>query len=127
MKKAYITGNTNFIAENTEKGKEQLQQFYAAAAVLEEKGYKVVNPNTDLPARRTTEFTLRMQNKIKALMYCDVVVALPGWEKCKEAKTEIELALNIKMEVVDFTTMEPFRTNVMVLTEINGQILNVRL
>lgn len=76
--------------------------FEAAAARLREAGFEVVSPHEVNPAdgvEHAWEWYLRRD--IVALMECDGVVVLPGWEKSKGARVETDLAGVLGMNVVE--------------------------
>jgi ribosomal protein L11 methylase PrmA len=122
----YLSGDTTAIHLKNDAASEKLEAFKAAEEQLKRKNYKVVNPNLSVSDRTKIDWTLRMQNKIKAMMYCDVLVVLPDWDKCKEAQIEVELALNLRMTVLELTTMKPLYINYLILTTSGKATMNVR-
>ena len=79
--------------------------FNEAEAVLKANGYKVENPaKCSLPAG--SEWKAYMKADIKALMSCDAIVMLPGWEKSKGAMIEYGIACDLGYEIHHYERME---------------------
>ena len=72
--------------------------FHEAAAKLRALGHDVVNPAEfgEEPGKQWSDY---MRKDIKALMDCEHVVTLPGWEHSKGAQIEVRLALDLGMTV----------------------------
>ena len=74
--------------------------FHEVAAILREAGYAVVNPaETPAPEGETPDWQWWMRRAITAMMTADAVAVLPAWGTSRGARTEVELALNLGMEV----------------------------
>jgi len=73
--------------------------FNAEAARLRALGWEVTNP-AEVQPDQTAQWIDCMLDDIPALMSCDVVALLPGWETSKGARIEHCVALNHGMEVV---------------------------
>jgi hypothetical protein len=73
--------------------------FNAEAARLRELGYDVVNP-AELNPDPNASWTACMRVDIAALMTCDVIAMLPGWERSKGAKAELQAAGLVDIPVV---------------------------
>ncbi|MFN3375602.1 MAG: DUF4406 domain-containing protein [Burkholderiaceae bacterium] len=72
--------------------------FHAAAAELRACGFTVVNPaESGLPA--DAPWHQHMRVNLKAMMDCDGVALLPGWQASKGATLEVDLALELSMPV----------------------------
>lgn len=65
--------------------------FFSAEAQLRAAGYEPVNPATLNPDPDTT-WRDCMRTDIKALVDCDAVATLPGWEKSRGATLEVHIA-----------------------------------
>jgi hypothetical protein len=65
--------------------------FNAEAERLRALGYDVVNP-AELNPDPTKPWHACMRVDIAALMSCDVIAMLPGWERSKGAKAELQAA-----------------------------------
>lgn len=72
--------------------------FHAAAERLRRKGYAVVNP-ADLNPDPAAEWRACMRADIKALVDCDGIAMLPGWEKSKGARLERFIAEELKLSI----------------------------
>ena len=72
--------------------------FNNAAAKLRAMGHDVVNPAEfgEEPGKQWSDY---MRKDIRALMDCNHVVVLPGWQASKGAKIEVRLALDLGMKV----------------------------
>jgi hypothetical protein len=81
--------------------------FAAMTAALRATGHTVINPaeiNTD-----GGSWSDCMRRDIAALMHCDTVATLPGWEHSKGARLEVLIAERLGMTVVnahDLVSME---------------------
>ena len=70
--------------------------FDAAQDALKGHGYEVVNP---FEVTTSTDWHTCMKDDIKALLSCDGVATLDGWERSRGAKIEIGLAMKLDMPV----------------------------
>lgn len=75
--------------------------FIAAGLQLTGAGFDVVNPATLDHGRHDGSWASHMRVDIKALMDCDGVALLPGWQDSKGARTEFDLAQRLGMDVRD--------------------------
>lgn len=95
--------------------------FHEAARTLRAKGHKVVNPAEIHPhgrLRRLRHRVLRalrlvrsqppaptwaeyMRTDLRALLDCDVVALLPGWEQSRGARREVSIADDLGMRRVE--------------------------
>lgn len=73
--------------------------FAHAAARLRVAGYDVVNP-TELIDDPALPSEHHMRRDIKALMDCDAVAVLPGWNDSRGARLEVDIALALGMRVL---------------------------
>jgi hypothetical protein len=94
--KVYISGPITGIKDNNRVN------FMHAEYRLKDLGYEVVNPliiAKDMP--NNSNWIDYMKVDIKALMDCDAIYMLKGWEKSKGATLEREIALKL-----EYTYME---------------------
>lgn len=73
--------------------------FIAAGLQLTGAGFDVVNPATLDHSRHDQQWASFMRVDIKALMDCDGVALLPGWENSKGATVERDLAVALGIDV----------------------------
>ena len=73
--------------------------FNAEAARLRELGWEVVNP-AEVQPDQSAQWIDCMLADIPALMACDTIALLPGWEASKGARIEHCIALNHGMNVL---------------------------
>jgi hypothetical protein len=91
-KRIYISGpmtglpGLNFPAFNTE------------AARLQALGYDVVNP-VNINPDPATPWNECMRKDLKALLDCDILVLLEGWQKSTGAQLEMHLAHRVGIEI----------------------------
>ena len=72
--------------------------FHAEAARLRALGYQVVNPAELNPDPRTPWHEC-MKNDLKALLDCDSIVMLEGWEDSQGAHLELHIAHRVGIKV----------------------------
>lgn len=84
-KRVYISGPMTGIPEFN------YPAFHAAAAELRAAGLHVENP-AESPAPDCKSWIGYMRLAIVQLAGCDCVVTLPGWERSRGARIEVELA-----------------------------------
>jgi hypothetical protein len=77
--------------------------FQNAAQQLRELGYAVISPHEVEPLEQT--WVGYMRADIKALMDCQKVVTLSGWENSRGARIEVNLAKELGMKVVDYESL----------------------
>lgn len=93
MKRMYLSGpmtgrpNLNF------------PLFYVEAARLRELGYEVVNP-AELNPDPSASWHACMRADLKALLDCDALVLLPGWEQSAGAHLEMHVAHRVGLEIL---------------------------
>lgn len=96
-KKVYIAGPMSGIEENNHPA------FYHIEEKLKSEGYEVVNP-----ARITHETITAKKNPTRrdfyrsdfhALLYCDAIFLLKGWDKSHGAQFERQLALEVGCQI----------------------------
>jgi hypothetical protein len=109
MTKIYIAGPMSGLPELN------FPTFHAAAAVLREQGFTVINPaeiNPDVGA----DWAECMRADIAQLVTCDTIYLLPGWEKSRGAKLEHHIADALGM-TVSFAPWEPLAAAVKARSE----------
>jgi hypothetical protein len=79
--------------------------FTKVSADLRSRGYTVVNP-AEL-TEPTAPRTLCMYRDIKALLECDAIAMLPGWDTSPGAILELEIARQIGLPAFDAISLEP--------------------
>lgn len=90
--KIYISGAISGLPIEQAK-----KAFAEIEAAIVRSGHTAVNPMT-LPHDHNKSYANYMREDIVALMGCNAVVVLPGWEQSEGANLEIQIALilNIK-------------------------------
>lgn len=73
--------------------------FHVAAARLRATGLEVINPAEIVPDQ-TAKWEDCMRADIAALVTCDRIALLPGWQKSRGATLEHHIATALGMEVV---------------------------
>lgn len=73
--------------------------FHEAAAKLRELGYKIINPAEY--GNLVTGWHECMKRDIHALLWCDAVIVLPGWEKSRGATLETYIARALEMPIYE--------------------------
>ena len=98
--KVYISGpmtglpDLNFPAFN--RAAEELR---AAGYEVRAEGFEVVNP-AELNPDPNTPYSECMRKDLRALLDCDAIALLPGWENSRGAKMEFEVAQICAMKVI---------------------------
>lgn len=72
--------------------------FIAAAFLLRDAGYDVVNP-TELNPDPDSSWSQCLRRDIVALMDCDSILMLPGWMDSRGACLERQIAMQLEMTV----------------------------
>jgi len=92
VKRIYLSGPmTNMLDLN-------FPLFHSTAASLRAAGHSFINPAELNPDPGT--WSECMRRDIAALMDCDTVATLPGWEHSKGARLEVLIAERLGMTVV---------------------------
>lgn len=93
MKRIYISGPmTGLPALN-------FPAFNAEAARLRGMGFEVVNP-AELNEDPNANWHDCMRTDLKALLDCDTLALLPGWQKSSGAHLEMHVAHRVGIEIV---------------------------
>lgn len=100
--KIYLSGPITGI----ENGNREAFKFFEETLVSI--GFNVVNPHNLHTTEEIKTFTWDqfMKSDIKALMDCDVVAVLPGWQNSKGANIEVKLAKDVLIPIVDAETLK---------------------
>ena len=93
MKRIYISGPMTGMPELN------FPAFHAEAARLTALGYEVVNP-AKLNPDPETGWRERMRNDLAALLTCDALALMDGWQKSAGAHLEMHVAHRVGMEIV---------------------------
>ena len=81
--------------------------FHAEAARLRAFGYEVINPAEINPDKHMT-WRECMRTDIAALVFCDAIQLLPGWENSKGATLEHHIAERLGLQIfMPLTEIEP--------------------
>lgn len=95
MTTLYIAGPMTGLPENN------YPAFHAAAAVLKEAGYKILNPvdNAKLKPVGPVDWSWWMRRSLEQIAVADGIAVLPRWQNSKGATLEVDLALQLGMQV----------------------------
>ena len=93
MKKIYISGPMTGLPDLN------FPAFHIEAARLRELGFDVVNP-ADLNPNPDTGWHECMRNDLRALLDCDILALLDGWQNSVGAHLELHIAHRVGMEIV---------------------------
>ncbi len=94
--KVYISGPMTGVKDYNR------QAFKAAEEKIKAMGYEVVNP-CKLDHSGNGKWEEYMRTDIKALMDCDAIYMLKGWEDSNGAIIELKLALDLKFGLIHET------------------------
>lgn len=95
MKVVYLSGKITGLSEEEYK-----KAFNKAETKLKEFGYRVINPARKgvIPGYEWEDY---MRDCIKDLCDADLLYHLPNWEDSKGAKLEHEIAIKLKIPVLE--------------------------
>ena len=79
--------------------------FNAEAERLRALGYLVINP-AELNPDPNADYHACLRRDIAALMDCDRLALLPGWEKSNGAHDEIYIAHRVGIRIVDAASLD---------------------
>jgi hypothetical protein len=91
--KIYISGKITGIEE------EAAHIFESASSLLQIQGYEIINPMT-LPHNHDKSWESYMREDLKALLDCDSIYMLNGWNDSKGANLEYHIAISLGLEVI---------------------------
>ena len=75
------------------------QKFNTMAIKLSSMGYNVVKPDA-LLHQEAAIVNNATRNDIKKMLECDELHLLPGWQQCRGAQLQRDIALRLGMELV---------------------------
>ena len=81
--------------------------FHSAAQRLRRAGWDVVNPAENFSGRTDLPRADYMRADVAALVECDAIALLPGWEDSRGAKVEYLLAREMGLKTIDVATLAP--------------------
>jgi hypothetical protein len=93
MKRIYLSGPMTGMQDHN------IPAFNAAAQKLRILGYDVVNP-AEITPQNGTAWEDYMRADLQALLTCDTIALMGGWENSKGAHLELHLAHRVGMTVV---------------------------
>ena len=84
-------------------------QFNGTAALLERAGYQVLDPTTIESFSPVNPYDLNVRITLTALLHCNAVALLPGWQNSPASLREVEIANACGMTVapLDYWLVEP--------------------
>lgn len=91
MTRIFLAGPMTGIAGNN------YDAFFKEEARLKKIGFRVMNPARNAPTG--LEWEDYMRRSIKMLLKSDMVARLPGWEKSKGARLELDIATHLGMDI----------------------------
>lgn len=93
MKRIYLSGPMTGLPDLN------FPAFHAEALRLRDLGHEVVNP-AELNTDPTTGWHECLRADIKALLDCDAICMLPGWEQSAGAHLEMHVAHRLGIDIV---------------------------
>lgn len=94
MKRIYLSGPMTGIPEHN------FPAFNAEAARLRDLGYDVINPVDLNPIEAQSSWHQCMRNDLAALLTCDALALLDGWQGSAGAHLEMHVAHRVGMEII---------------------------
>lgn len=98
MKRVYISGPMTGIEELN------FPAFNRAAVQLRELGFLVINP-VELNPDPSADWHMCLRDDITALMTCDTIAMLPGWEGSNGAHLEVHIAHRVGIRVISLADL----------------------
>jgi len=93
MKRIYVSGPMTGIKDHN------FPAFNAETARLRALGYDVVNP-VEVNPHPGTPWAECLKNDLRALLTCDTIALLPGWEGSRGAHLELQVAHRVELTIV---------------------------
>ena len=81
--------------------------FHAAAKQLRALGYIVINPAELNPGPGGKSWHACLRADLKAMLDCDAICLLPGWEKSAGAHLEIHVAHRVGISILNVEEVSP--------------------
>lgn len=100
MKKVYLSGPMSGMPEHN------FPAFNAEAARLRALGYEVVNP-VDINPDPGKGWKDCLRADLVAMLACDTLALLPGWQNSQGAQLELHVAHRVGMEIALSSEMQP--------------------
>jgi hypothetical protein len=94
MKMIFISGKTNGLPRE-----EVINKFKEAKKMLEAEGYAVLSPINNNKSNEGT-FEQNLLNRIRLLLYCDVVYFLDDWAESMESLIEYDMAIRLNKTIL---------------------------
>jgi hypothetical protein len=82
--------------------------FHAAAARLRELGHDAVNP-AEVNPDPDMAWEICLKRDIPALLSCDGIVLLAGWQRSRGARLEMHIATELQLEILRLGDVEACR------------------
>ncbi len=99
--KIYLSGPITGVENLNREAFEDAESFYSAL------GYEVINPLKIRGNEDTTkEWSHYMRNDIKALVDCNIVVFLRGWEVSRGASLEMIIATSLELTIIEHESIK---------------------
>lgn len=76
--------------------------FAQAAAVLRQQGHTVVNPFQLSPTKDDMTWSDYLREDLTAMLTCDMIALLPGWEASSGAQLELHVAKKLGFHIRRF-------------------------
>lgn len=93
MRRVYISGPMSNMPEHN------FPAFNAEAARLRDLGYDVVNP-VDVNPDPGTPWHECLRRDLQAMLTCDTIALLPGWQRSEGANLELHVAHRVGIGIV---------------------------
>jgi len=99
-KHIYISGPMTGLPEHN------FPAFFAAEERLRQAGFQPLNPARNFDGDTDLKRSEYIRADLELLLQCDGIAMLPGWEKSRGAKLEYMLAWELRLPVLDITTLD---------------------
>lgn len=93
--KIYLSGPMTGLPENN------YPAFHAAAATLRAAGHEVVSPAEHPAPLTSTSWEQFMRDDLRAMLGCDCLALLPGWQASRGAHLELHVAHRVGMTITE--------------------------